>query len=156
MQHVAVITGSPFGGQTGSNALHLTAVFKIIMRRLAVMRQKRGDRIGKDLADDVADKGAVALPAMQDAAGNQGFDRLANDRPRYAHFSRQFPLTRQLVARPQNPFQNEALDLVRHLVGGAVMADLLKYRHVLFLTERYKDCQNWSIILTNAGSIFSR
>ena len=49
--------------------------------------------------------------------------RVAQDRPRYVELTRQFALAGQPVADPQHALEDQRLDLLHDLVGGARMLD---------------------------------
>ena len=59
----------------------------------------------------------------QQPAPFQRLQRVAQDRPRHVELACQLALARQPVAGAQHAFEDEALDLLHHLVGGARMLD---------------------------------
>ena len=57
-----VVGSGAAGGEFGGDALDLAAIFEIVARSLAVGGEKLGDGLCEDLADDVGDVGAAAVP----------------------------------------------------------------------------------------------
>ena len=121
-QRPVVVGGAPrrkFGG----DALDRAAVFQIVGRRLAVRDDQVHHRLGEDLADHVGDIGAAAMPGDDQPALLQHLQRVAQDRPRHVELARQLALGRQPVGDAQHAFEDQALDLLHDLVGGAQMLD---------------------------------
>jgi hypothetical protein len=74
-------------------------------------------------ADEVRDPGAVAVARDDQSARLELFERIAQDRPRHIEPARQVAFARQTVARAQDPLEDQVLDTMHDLVGGAGMLD---------------------------------
>ena len=126
-QRAVVVGGAP-RREFGGDALDRAAIFQIVGRRLAVRGDQLHHRPGENLADDVGDIGAAAMPGDDQAALLQRLQRVAQDRPRHVELARQLALRRQPVGDAQHPFEDQVLDLLHDLVGGAHMLDPGKNR----------------------------
>ena len=118
-------------------------------------RDQLHHRLGENLADDVGDMGAAAMPGGEQAPHLQRFQRIAQDRPRHFELPREVTLSRQPVARAQHAFQDQGLDLPHHFVGGARMIDPGEdvaqgnAREKAFAAQNRSIQANWSINLAN-------
>ena len=110
-------------GEFCGDALDFPAVFQIVACGLAMRGEQLDDGPGEDLPDHVGDMGAAAMAGRQQPARLERLQRVAQDRPRHVELARQFPLAGQPVAGAQYAFEDERLDLLHDLVGGARMLD---------------------------------
>ena len=121
-QRAVVVGGAPrrkFGG----DGLDRAAVFQIVGGRLAVRGDQLHHRLRENLADHVGDIGAAAVPRDDQAALLQRFSasrRIGRDTSNWRASSRS---RRQPVGDAQHAFEDEVLDLLHDLVGGAHMLD---------------------------------
>ena len=63
------------------------------------------------------------MPRHDQPALFQHLQRVAQDWPRHVELARQLALGRQPVGDPQHAFEDQGLDLLHDLVGGAHMLD---------------------------------
>ena len=112
----------------GRHTLDVAAVFQIVACRLGVGRDQFQHRRREDLADEVGDMRSAAMLRHQQSTCFENLQRRPQDWPRHLELPCQFAFARQPVADPQDAFEDQALDLEDHLVGGARMLYPRKYR----------------------------
>src|SRR5579885_1344282 len=117
--------GRALGGEVGGLRLEHVAHFEGIHDGGTAARELIGERYQQAGIDRWADNGAVALAALDQAAGLQDAERLADGGPAHAELSGEVALGRQSRARRDLPRQDVLLELEYYLLVDARLRNRL-------------------------------